>query len=85
MLPIADLLSRFKNLTNTEGVKKKLITEEIQNIVGFVVDKSAISFSKNTVFITVNPLYKTEILLKKDEILKKIQKIPGLEYINNLH
>ena len=84
MLPIADLLSRFKNLTNTEGVKKKLIAEEIQNVIGLIIDKKNISFSKNTVFFTVNPLFKTEILLKKDEVLKRIQAISGLEYINEI-
>lgn len=83
MLPLNQLLERFKNLTNTEKVKKQLIVEIIEkNKIPLNVDQ--ISFQKNTIFIKTQPIIKTEILLKKEEILKQIKKIPGLLNITNI-
>lgn len=84
MIPLAQLLVRFKNLTNTEKVKKQLVSEAVSRILGFSVPHTSISFSKNTVFIKVQPLIKTEILLKKGDILATIKSLPGLEYIQEI-
>ncbi len=83
MLPLHQLLARFKNLTNTEKVKKELIVEVfVKNKIP--VNLKQVSFSKNTVFVNVPPIIKTEILLKKNELLTEIQKIPGLTNISNI-
>jgi hypothetical protein len=83
MLPIHQLLERFKNLTNTEKVKKQLVAEVLVNNKT-PVSVNQISLSKNTIFIKTSPIIKTEILLKKEEILKEIQKIPGLTIISTI-
>lgn len=83
MLPIHQLLARFKNLTNTEKVKKELVVEVfIKNKIPITLKQ--ISFSKDTVFVKVPPIIKTELLFKKEEILTEIQKIPGLGNISNI-
>lgn len=84
MLQLSDLLSRFKNLTNTEKAKKGLIAAEISKIIGAPITHQQISFSKNTIFIKVQPIIKTEILLKKPQILETIKTLPGLVYISDI-
>lgn len=84
MIPLSQLLVRFKNLTNTEKAKKQLVSEELSLVLGFPIPHTSISFSKNTVIINVQPIIKTEVFLKKGEILKKITSLPGLEYIQEI-
>lgn len=83
MLPLHQLLARFKNLTNTEKVKKELAVEVfIKNKIPATLKQ--ISFSKDTIFVKVPPIIKTELLFKKEELLVEIQKIPGLGNISNI-
>jgi len=77
MLPLSNLLERFKNITNTEKVKKQLIVE-ILSTYKITVTINQLSFSKNTIHIKTNPIIKTEILLKKEEFIREVRKIPGL-------
>lgn len=83
MLPIGNLLSRFKNLTNSDKVKKQLIVEILEKN-RIPVKVSQIGIQKNIIFIKAQPIIKTEIILKKEEILNEIKKIPGLGIISNL-
>lgn len=83
MLQINQLLDRFKNLTNTEKVKKELIVEILsKNKIPTTLQQ--ISISKNTIVIKTPPVIKTEVLLKKETILQQIKKIPGLANISNI-
>ena len=83
MLPIQSLLGKFKNLTNNEKFKKQLVLEifEKDNIK---VSLKEIVISKNIIFLKTRPIIKTEILLKKNDFLNEVKKIPGLEYINDI-
>lgn len=83
MLQINQLLERFKNITNTEKTKKQLIVEILKkNKITIQIEQ--INISNNVIFIKTQPIIKTEILLKKEEIIKQIKKIPGLINISNL-
>lgn len=83
MFPLHQLLARFKNLTNTEKVKKELVVEVfIKNKIPVTIKQ--ISFSKETLFVKVPPIIKTELLFKKEGVLEEIQKIPGLGNISNI-
>ena len=84
MIPLSKLLLRFKSLTNTEKVKEQIISEELSNILGFQIPLEVVSFSKNTLFLKVQPIIKSEIFLRKIEIIKKIQSLPGLGYIQDI-
>lgn len=84
MLQIADLLARFKNLSNTEKAKKELVREVCRNIVGIDIPLDNISFSKNTIFIKTEPIIRTEIFLRKDSILNEIKKVESLSFLTNI-
>ncbi len=85
MIPLSQLLARFKSLSNTEKAKKNIICEEITKIIGSQITHNQVSFSKNTIFIKAQPIIKSEILIKKEEILKKIQTLKGLSYISGIN
>lgn len=83
MIPIKQLLFKFKNLTNTEKEKKETIVcvfKKNDIPVGF----QQIIISKNTIFIKVPPIIKTEVLFKKEIILTQIKDISGLNNISNI-
>lgn len=83
MLPLHQLLARFKNLTNTEKIKKEMAVEVfIKNKIPITIKQ--ISFLKNSIFVKVPPIIKTELLFKKEHLLSEIQKIPGLNNISNI-
>lgn len=84
MIPLRDLLSRFKNLSNTEKAKKKTIIDIITKMVGVPITHNQISFSKKTIFLKTHPLMRTEILLKKTEILEKLKNIESLAYFSDI-
>lgn len=83
MLPIYQLLARFKNLTNTEKAKKEAIVEMLKkNNIPSTFQQ--IFILKNTVFVKTAPIIKTELLLKKETLLAQIQKISTLTNISNI-
>lgn len=83
MLQISQLLGRFKNLNNTEKIKKELIIDIFkQNKIPINIQQ--IKISKNSIFIKTQPIIKTEIILKKETILKQIKEISALININDI-
>lgn len=83
MLQISQLLEKFKNVTNTEKIKKKLIVE-ILNKKNIPINIDNISINKNIIFIKTKPIIKTEILIKKEEIIKQIKEIPTFNFITDI-
>ena len=79
MIPLQQLLLRFKNITNTDKIKKEVIVDIFKkNNIPLTVQK--ISFLKNSIIINVSPIIKTEFLLKKESINHQIKNTPGFEY-----
>ncbi|MFZ2303735.1 MAG: hypothetical protein WAV98_03025 [Minisyncoccia bacterium] len=83
MLKLNQLLNRFKNLTNTDKEKKQLIMEIILN-KKIPININQIFIKKNTILFKTQPIIKTEILFKKEEILKDIRKIQGLQITSTI-
>ncbi|PIQ35619.1 MAG: hypothetical protein COV32_03005 [Candidatus Yonathbacteria bacterium CG10_big_fil_rev_8_21_14_0_10_43_136] len=83
MLQLKQLLDRFKNLSNNEKTKKQIIIN-ILNKNKLPIKIEQISISKNTIFIKTQPIIKTEIVLRKEKILKEIKETHGLESITIL-
>jgi len=84
MLRLTELLGRFKGLANTEKAKKELLCAEIAKVIGVQIKPEAVSFSKNTIFLSVEPIIKTEIFLRKSEILEKIKTFPQMSGVADI-
>lgn len=84
MIKLSGLLARFKGLSNTEKAKKECVAEVLSEIIGVPITHNQISFSKNTIFIKVQPIIKTEIVLKRGDIIARINALPGMQSITDI-
>lgn len=73
MLPLSQLLERFKGLKNTEKIKKELVADIfLKNNIP--INTKQILFVNKTIQIKTQPIIKTEIFLKKNSLLTQINK-----------
>lgn len=84
MFKLVDFLTRFKGLTNTEKAKKELIAEVCASAVGAPITHNQISFSKNIIFVRAHPIIKTELALKRGDILTRINALPGMQSVTDI-
>lgn len=83
MLQINQLLERFKNLKNGDKVKKQLIKEVFdKNNIPINID--TITIVKDIIFLKIKPIIKTEVFLKKEEILRQIKEISIISFISDI-
>ena len=73
MIPIQQLLERFKNLPNTEKIKKGKIIE-IFNNAKIPIKINQITLSKKIILVKAPPIIKTEIKFQEKELLNQIKK-----------
>ena len=73
MFRIDSYLARFKNLTPPEDVVVDICIPAIFDVCGITLKRHEITVQRNIVSITTNPVVKHEILIKKAEILRRIQ------------
>lgn len=84
MIEIKDLLARFDSiLTKGEG-KAETIREIIANIIGVEIKKEDIKIKNNIIYLNIKPIYKNEILLKKEKIFTKIKESLGKKIPENI-
>ena len=77
MKKISELLSKFEGFEHPD-IKKKIIAEEIKKLTGLDLDKTDIDLRGKNLFIRSDGYKKTEIFLRRDEIIEKLnQKLPN--------
>ncbi|MEX2052280.1 MAG: hypothetical protein WD991_01115 [Candidatus Paceibacterota bacterium] len=69
MIEIKDLLGRFSHLLSGGEAKKEGVLNIINETTGLQVKKEEIEIKNGTVYLNIKPIYKNEILLKKEQIL----------------
>jgi hypothetical protein len=84
MIEIKDLLLRFNNLLLSEEVKKNSIINILHQIIGVNIKPEDIKIKNDIVYLNIKPIYKNEILLKKDEINLKLKESLGRKAPNNI-
>lgn len=78
MIEIKDLLVKFNNLILKEEVKVETIRIIISKIINLDIQPENIKIKNNTVYLDIKPIYKSEILLKRDTIFQNLK-----ESLNN--
>jgi hypothetical protein len=73
MPDIKDLLSRFQSMLSTGEGRKEVVVEAIKKSVGIEVKTEDIEIKGNIVFLKIKPIYKNEVLLKKEKILSSFK------------
>ena len=77
MIEIKDLLLKFSNLLVSEEDKKESVRSIISEAVGVTIKKSDIEIKNNTVYLNIKPIYKNEILMKRDYIFSQLRESLG--------
>lgn len=78
MIEIKDLLLKFNNILLKEEVKIETTRIIISKVINLDIKPENIKIKNNTVYLDIKPIYKSEILLKKDIIFKNLK-----ESLNN--
>ena len=73
MIEIKDLLLRFDKILLSEEIKKASIINILEQTIGVKIKPEDLKIKNNTVYLNIKPIYKSEILLKKDLIMEKLQ------------
>lgn len=84
MIEIKDLLARFKNTLFSEEVKRNLIMEVLKEETGLQINFENIKIKDNIVYLNIKPIYKNEILFKKEKIFEKLRERLGKKAPNNI-
>ena len=77
MIEIKDLLNRFNNILLKEGGKKEIIRSVISSLIKIEISSKDIEIKNNIIYLNIKPIYKNEILLKKDKIFLKLKENLG--------
>ncbi len=73
MIEIKDLLSRFDKILLSEEVKKESLIDVLEKVIGIRLKPEDVRIKDDTAYLNLKPIYKSEILLKKDEILSRLE------------
>lgn len=85
MRSIQDLLERFKGILETESSKKENIIEIIREITGIILTSQEIDVKHGKLFLKTKPIFRNEILIKKERILKRLLEFFGERYIQDIN
>ena len=74
---ISDLLQKFKHITPPDITVRKSAVDIIKTTTNIELDKKDISIKNGVVYIKTQPIYKNEIFINKQKIIKKLQERVG--------
>lgn len=73
MQDIKDLLSSFKEVLLGEENRKEKIISIIESITKIKIKSTDFEIKNSIIFLNIKPVFKNEIFLKKELILKEIK------------
>jgi hypothetical protein len=73
MFKISSFFKKFENISPPQRFIKEILMKVVLDTAGVALKDNNISVNRNTVFVTADPIIKSEIFLKKEEILKKVR------------
>ena len=77
MIEIKDLLSRINNTLFKEEMKRETIRNVLSETLKVEIKKENIRIKNNIIYLNIKPIYKNEILLKREIIFSKLNQMLG--------
>lgn len=71
--PLKSFLEKFKRILNESEYNKDKVQEVICLEIGITIEKKLIMISHGKVILSVSPLIKNEVLIKKHKILNRLK------------
>lgn len=66
-------LDKFKKIIGENTQNKDFIIESIEKELHKKIDKNNIKISKNILYLNISPIFKNEIYMRKEKILKSLE------------
>ncbi len=85
MIEIKDLLARFENLLLSEESKKQSIARSVGSAINLEISARDIEIKNNIVYLNIKPIYKSEIMLKREKIDLSLKDLLGAKSPTNIH
>lgn len=73
MEPLALYLKKFKKFAPPDGAARQAVIDCIKELVGETLTLESVQVRSGTVFIAAHPAIKTELFLRKEELLRCIK------------
>jgi hypothetical protein len=77
MIEIGDLLGKWSYLLVSSEAKTEQLRNIIGEIIGIKIKPEDISIKNNVLHLNIRPIYRSEILMKREEILFKLRESLG--------
>lgn len=77
MIEIKDLLLKLDSLLVSGEAKKQSICDVIKEVTSLPISIKDIKIKNNVIYLNIKPIYKNEILIKKDLIIIKLKEFLG--------
>lgn len=71
-IEIKDLLKKFTDLLNNEDLKKAFIQKAVQKVLNIEIPLEGIVIKKDTAYLKLSPLQKSEVFMKQEKIISEI-------------
>lgn len=85
MFSISDYLKKFKNLTPPESSIKQAVVISIDSALGVELDASDIEINRNKIYLKAHPAIKSEVSIKKENIIKNINERIGKKAVFDIY
>jgi hypothetical protein len=77
MIEIKDLLGRFNNILLSENGRADSVRNIISEIIKVEIKPEYVKIKNGVIYLNIKPIYKNEILLKRERILLKLEETFG--------
>ena len=77
MLKISNLIDRYSKLTVPDGVLRSNVSELIKDLTGLNIPVDKITVKRKLVFINCSPVIRSELQIRKTELLSKLKEELG--------
>lgn len=73
MIELKDLLAPFEKILNSSELMKEVVINVLNKNLSVSLKKEDVKIKDNNIILNIKPIYKSEILVKKDKILKDLE------------
>jgi len=77
MIEIKDLLGKVGDLILSGERSRDTVREVVSSVLKINIDKENIEIKNGVVYLHIKPIYKNEVLLKRDEIFSRFYELLG--------
>jgi len=77
MIEIKDLLGKFSHLLASSEFAKESVRDIISKTINVEINSQDIEIKNGTIYLNIKPIYKNEILLKKERIHALLGEVLG--------